>query len=155
MENKNNLKKFGIPILAVALVGTGAFVMTKNSEYIDGTYRVESDSYDNQGWKPFLEMTFKDGEIKDVVFDYTNQEDGRLKTSDDAYNNRMLSIIGVNPRIYTREYAVEIITKQSLEDFDGVSGATHSTAELKVMAEEIFKNALKGDTETKVIKVEV
>lgn len=100
-------------------------------------------------------MSFEDGEITEVVFDYVNSEDGRLKTEDAAYNNRMLSIIGVNPQIYTREFAVEIITKQSVEDFDGVSGATYSAEEVKIMAEEIFKNASKGDTETKVITVDV
>lgn len=100
-------------------------------------------------------MSFEDGEITEVVFDYISSEDGRLKTEDTAYNNLMLSIVGVNPQIYTREFAVEIITKQSVEDFDGVSGASHSAEEIKVMAEEVFKNALKGDTETKIITVDV
>ncbi|MGL9736353.1 MAG: hypothetical protein ACR5LF_14620 [Symbiopectobacterium sp.] len=59
----------------------------------DGTYRAEAVNFDYKGWKPFVEVTYKDGKIATVKgkiatvkFDYNSQKDGHLKTTDVEYN---------------------------------------------------------------------
>lgn len=138
---------------AVLVVGS-LFVYNGNKtpDYQDGVYRVECEDFDKQGWKAFMEVTFEDGLLVDANFDYINKDDtSLLKTADDAYNERMIKKIGTNPRIYTKEFAIELIVEQSPDDIDGVAGATHSTKELKVMSKILFDKAKTGDTKTEII----
>lgn len=152
---KINDKIIGLGVAAALVVG-GVFVYNnKTADYQDGVYRAESDSYDKSGWKVFMEMTFEDGMVTDVVFDYMNEDSSKPnKVSDDAYNDRMLKKIGVNPRIYSKEFAVELIVEQSPDDIDGVAGATSSTRELKVLSKILFDKAKTGDTSTTVVSIE-
>lgn len=140
----------------VAVLGCFTIASKLNTpKYKDGTYRLEGESFDNTGWKPFMEMTFKNGEVVDVVFDYTNIDNTKPnKTEDDFYNDIMLKKIGVNPRIYTKEFAIELLIEQSPDDIDGVSGATVSTSEVQIMSKRIFEKAKSGNTKTETIKLE-
>lgn len=140
----------------VAVLGCFTIVSKLNApKYKDGTYRLEGESFDNTGWKPFMEMTFKNGEVVDVVFDYTNVDSTKPnKTEDDFYNDVMLKKIGVNPRIYTKEFAIELLIEQSPDDIDGVSGASASTKEVQIMSKRIFEKAKTGNTKPETIKLE-
>lgn len=148
--------KLFVLIVGVA-VTLGCFIAVSKisgPKYKDGTYRLEGESFDSAGWKPFMEMTFKNGELVDVVFDYTNVDSTKPnKTEDDAYNDRMLKKIGVNPRIYSKEFAVELLIKQSPDDIDGVSGASASTKEVQIMSKRLFEKAESGDTTPETIKL--
>ena len=147
-------KVIAIGTAAALVVGGLVIYNNKGTEYQDGTYRVEADSFDKSGWKPFMEMTFKDGLVTDVVFDYMNEDSTKPnKVSDDAYNERMLKKIGVNPRIYSKEFAIELIIEQSPDDIDGVAGASASTKEVQIMSKVLFDKAKSGDTKTDVISI--
>lgn len=155
MKNTKN-KIYAVITGLIAVLGC-FIIVTKNSgpEYKDGIYKIEGESFDSTGWKPFMEMTFKDGQLTDVVFDYTNVDSTKPnKTEDDAYNDRMLKKIGVNPRIYTKEFAIELLIEQSPDDIDGVSGASASTKEVQVMSKRLFEKAKTGDTTPETIKLE-
>lgn len=140
----------------VAVLGCFTIFNKLNApKYKDGTYRLEGESFDNTGWKPFMEMTFENGEVVDVVFDYTNVDSTKpTKTEDDFYNDVMLKKIGVNPRIYTKEFAIELLIEQSPDDIDGVSGASASTKEVQIMSKRLFEKAKSGDTKPETIKLE-
>lgn len=57
-----------IPIVVASLFAVG--VHAADGAIKDGTYRAETVNFDDKGWKPFVEVTYKDGKIATVKFDY-------------------------------------------------------------------------------------
>lgn len=138
-----------INLLSIMLTGFFAVAAFAADGVIqDGTYRAETVNFDDHGWKPFLELTYQDGKIAAVKFDYTNEKDGRLKTSDQAYGKNMAAATGTSPEIYTVKLAQSLVAKQDIERVDGVTGATHSTEDFKILAGAAIENAKAGKTET-------
>lgn len=150
--NKNLITKLIMLVVTIGisgcLLGIGS---SKNADYVDGTYRAEGKTADKNGWRIFMEVEVKDGEVSGVTVDYINDITGILKTEDADYNLNMLRISDSNPILFTREFAVDIITKQGVDDLDTVSGATHTSQEVKILGEKIFENAKKGNTELIVV----
>ncbi|RLM25266.1 hypothetical protein BIY29_07055 [Brenneria alni] len=118
----------------------------------DGTYKAETINFDDHGWKPFLELTYKEGKITAVKFDYTSEKDGHLKTSDEEYGKKMAAVAGTSPDIYTVKLSQSLLEKQTIEGIDGVTGATHSTDDFKILASAAMENAKAGNTETAKIE---
>ncbi|MCT4586136.1 MAG: FMN-binding protein [Peptostreptococcaceae bacterium] len=144
----NNFKK-GILVGALSLMlltGCGA----KEVSYQDGTYKGEYKDFDKHGWKPFIEVTIKEGKIDDVKFDYKNEED-KLKSADEEYSATYKKVAGVTP---TESYAkmIEDIKEKQDSQIDTVSGATGSTNNFKTLAQEVLKNAQEGKTDLTVVE---
>lgn len=116
----------------------------------DGTYRLEEQDFDDNGWKVFLEMTVEDGKIVSSDFDYVNEE-GTLKTEDEEYQNMMAESSGVGPQEFTEQLTESLIATQNALEVDIVSGATGSSASFINYAQQLIQAAQKGDTETIVI----
>lgn len=150
MKINNRFKIVTGVAIAICIVGTVSYLKKHSKVYQDGTYRVEVSDFDKQGWKPYLEMTFEDNQVTNVVFDYVNDK-GESKVENEAYNKLMMSKVDTCPSIYSKEFAVEIMVEQDMSDFDGVSGATHSAKEVKVMGDLIFEKARTGNTSVDVI----
>ena len=150
LKPKNILIAFALVVL---VGGLGVHVIKRGSDYKDGIYKVQGSEFDAQGWKPFLEVTFDKGEVTEVNFDHINKDDGSLKSENDFYNTLMMSKVGMNPKIFVKEFAIELIIEQSPDEIDGVSGATHSADEFKVLAERIFDKAKTGDTKSETINL--
>ncbi|EHD21689.1 MULTISPECIES: FMN-binding protein [Brenneria] len=134
---------------------TGLFAVTAfaaDGIIKDGTYKAETINFDDHGWKPFVELTYKDGKIAGVKFDYTSEKDGHLKTSDKEYGKKMASVAKTSPEVYTVKLAQSLLEKQNIEDVDGVTGATHSTEDFKILAGAAIENAKAGNTETAKIE---
>lgn len=151
LSKKNIIKIIASVLVGASLIGWGASSKLAKSEYVDGVYTARAKNPDNQGWQARAIVTIENGEITEVSYDYTSEDSDVTKVNDDAYNARMLSIVGVNPKIYSREFAVEIITKQGLDDFDGVSGASSSTKRVQLLVGKILENAKKGNTELIIV----
>lgn len=114
-------------------------------DYADGTYYVEADKT-TWGWRPFTEITIKNGQISKIVFDRKNKK-GKLASEDASYNKSMKKKEGTNPE----EYSVVIPQNYSdagndLEKMDGLAGATDSVREFKIMMSFLLEKAAKGDT---------
>ncbi|MBG6245024.1 FMN-binding protein [Candidatus Symbiopectobacterium sp. 'North America'] len=139
-----------IPIVVASLFAVG--VHAADGAIKDGTYRAETVNFDDKGWKPFVEVTYKDGKIAAVKFDYNSQKDGHLKTTDVEYNKKMKAATGANPEEYTVKLAQGLVEKQNPENVDGVTGATHSSEDFVVLANAAIANAKAGKTD--VAKVE-
>ncbi|QTF08234.1 FMN-binding protein [Brenneria izadpanahii] len=138
-----------IKLLSVILTGVFAVaVFAADSVIKDGTYKAEAANFDDHGWKPFLELTYQDGKISAVKFDYTSEKDGHLKTSDEAYGKTMAAVTGTSPAIYTVKLPQSLIEKQDIANIDGVTGATHSTEDFKKLASAAIENAKAGNSET-------
>lgn len=146
--------KLSLALVGVIVLVSGAVLVSKsNSGYVDGKYVAEGSEYDKKGWKPTLEITIENEKIVDVVFDYVNKDTGGLKTEDEQYNKTMLSAADCSPTIFAKEFAVELIIKQNVDDFDGTSGATASTKDFVQMAEKLLLNAKSGKTDKEILDI--
>lgn len=139
-----------LPVILTAFFTVSVFAA--DSAIKDGTYKAEAIGFDEHGWKPFLELTYKDGKITDVKFDYTSESDGHLKTSDKEYIKKMHATTGTSPDIYTVKLPQALIEKQNVAEVDGVTGATHSTEDFKILAGAAIRNAKAGNQETAKIE---
>lgn len=153
----NKKRVLGLALSAVfalgILSGCGA-KENSGSALKDGSYKAEASDFDKNGWKPFVEITVKDGKISDTKFDYTNK-DGKLKTQDADYNKKMKeSKSGTNPETYAPKLAKDLVEKQDPSKVDAVTGATTSSKNFKELATKaIEEGAKKGAKET--IKVTI
>lgn len=121
--------------------------------YADGSYRVEADSVDSHGWKPFAVVEIKDHAIVAVNFDYVNEE-GKLKSQDADYQKNMEEATGTYPEKYEKELIAELQEKQVISLVDGVSGATTSTSNFKALVEVALDDMAEiGQTGTKKISI--
>jgi major membrane immunogen (membrane-anchored lipoprotein) len=124
------------------------------ASYQDGVYKVEADAFDERGWKPFIEVTIKDDQITNVVFDYKD-ESGNLKTADAEYKKNMEEKTGTYPEKYSKELAQQLLDKQDISQVDAVTGATSSSSNFITLAQYALDDmAEDGDTQPALIKVD-
>lgn len=122
--------------------------------YEDGTYKVEADAFDKNGWKPFVEVTVADDKITAVTFDYTN-ESGGLKTADAEYKANMEKQNGTYPEKYTTELEQQLIEKQIISQVDAISGATTSSKNFVALVEYALDDMAEvGETKPYILKLE-
>ncbi|MCG8709970.1 FMN-binding protein [Brenneria sp. 4F2] len=142
-----------IKLLSIILTGFFAVAaFAANNAIKDGTYKAETIKFDDHGWKPFLALTYQDGKITGIKFDYTSEQDGHLKTSDQAYGKSMAAATDTSPAIYTAQLSQSLLATQDIERVDGVTGATHSTEDFKILAAAAIEKAKKGDSATAKIE---
>ena len=103
---------------ALLLVGCG---------FKDGTYTAEFQSFDSLGYKDRLQITVEDGVITAAQFDGVNEQGG-LKSEDEAYAGRMRPLCGTDPAGIRQYYSDALTGLDDPKDLeaDGVSGATVS-----------------------------
>lgn len=152
MKKKSLLSLIAVATLAVTLFA-GCGKKEETAKIKDGTYKSEASDFDDKGWKPFVEVEYKDGKISSAKFDYTNKEDGHLKSTDQNYIKAMAAKSGTSPDKYTVELADALVEKQDVEKVDSVTGATHSADNFKALAKAAVENATAGKTD--LAKVEL
>lgn len=122
--------------------------------YDDGVYKVEGDAFDEYGWKPFLELTIKDDQITNVVYDAKN-EAGKLKTADAEYKKNMEAKTGTYPEKYSKELVQQLLDKQVISQVDTITGATQSSDKFTALVEYALDDMAEvGDTNPAIIKLE-
>lgn len=117
----------------------------EEATYKDGKYKASYDKLDTHGWKAFTEVEIKDGKIVTVDFDYLNEKDER-KSENEAYNKAMSKSCETSPEKFTPEIEKALVDAQDPEKADVVTGATHSTENMKTLAKAALESAKKGDT---------
>ena len=129
--------------LAALLAGCG---------FKDGTYSAEFESFDSLGYKDRLQITVSDGVITDAQFDGVNEQGG-LKSEDEAYAKRMRPLCGTDPA-GIRQYYSDVLTgldnPKDLEA-DGVSGATVSAQHFEALWQALQSPIKKGETAPVVV----
>jgi|LSQX01.3.fsa_nt_gb major membrane immunogen (membrane-anchored lipoprotein) len=108
------------------------------TELSDGVFEAEEEDFDDHGWKGIVSVTVENGEITEVDFDEVN-EDGDLKSEDTDYSEKMKEQKGVTPAEAYEEFESSLIEKQSIEQLDGVSGATASFDKFKGLVDKALK----------------
>lgn len=113
--------------------------------YKDGVYYVAADK-PTFGWKPFTQVTVKDGKISDIIFDRLNKK-GELASKNSGYNKGMKKSVGTNPSEYSVNMPKNFFeTNQNFDKMDGFAGATDSLREFKIMTKFLLEKAEKGET---------
>lgn len=123
---------------------------TAGTDMQDGTYALEEQNFDENGWKVFMEITVEDGKITDSNYNYTD-EDGQLKTDDQEYQDMMKDKAGVGPQEFVKQLNEGLIATQDAKLVDIVSGATHSSEIFTNYAQQLIQAAQNGHTETLMI----
>ncbi len=117
---------------------------------VDGTYYATYDHSDMRGWRAFVELTVSGGKITAAKGDYINAE-GKLKTEDTAYGERMSAKTKVTPAEAFEQLQAQVVEKQSAS-IDAVAGATNSSESYIHMVEGLIEKAKSGDTTELVLE---
>ncbi|MBC8546778.1 FMN-binding protein [Clostridiaceae bacterium NSJ-31] len=134
----------------LAMVFALALLTACGSSMKDGTYRAEYSSFDDHGWKDFVEVTVSSGKITAVDYDAVNEE-GTRKSEDAAYKESMEPVSGTYPEKFSSELEQQLVDKQEVKKVDTVAGATNSSDAFKVLATEALKNAKNGKTDAAIV----
>lgn len=134
------IKKLGI-FLAI-LTAIFMVACSGSDKMEDGTYKAQvDDAYvetEGRGWREFLEVTIKDGEITDVTFNAINAE-GKYKTDPGAYN------MVPSPSIWMP--VIEENVKNNVDGkIDALTGATSSSNNAQKLLDAIYKDGKAGQT---------
>ncbi len=135
-------------IISILIVLAALFSLTScdsNTKVSDGTYRAEYDSYDDSGYKDFVEITFKDGLVTEVTMDAVSEADGSLKSESDEYRESMETIAGTYPAKYYQDLINQYIGSGDSSGVLIVAGATStSNAIIKLLTS--LEAAMKAGT---------
>lgn len=119
----------------------------------DGEYRAECAEFDSLGYRDYLAVTVKDGEIIRAEYDAVS-EDGGLKSEDEAYAGEMRPICGVDPAEFSAalDAALTGRSAKSREPVDAVAGASYSSGRCAALLNALEQNMRKGIFETVVVE---
>ncbi len=134
----------------LALITAGLFTgcsTPKPEPLIDGTYSVMFDQPDSTDWKAFMTIEISGGTITEVNYDYegTGENEGKLKSEDEAYNEAMFATKGTKPTIYLEELEKSLLEHQDPDKVDTVSGATTSSKDFRTFVEAVLKASREGN----------
>lgn len=121
-------------------------------QWQDGYYTAIMEEYDF-GWKEFVTVCVMEHKIVSVEYNAKNPA-GFIKSWDIAYMRNMNPVMGIYPNRYTRNYAAELLEKQSADDIDMIAGASSSGSNFRRLAAAVLECAERGDTEIVIVPVE-
>lgn len=137
----------GLLILTFLLQGCGS-----KTGMQDGFYSAEMSGY-SHGWKEYVCIMVKGGKI---VYTEFNAKDpsGYIKAWDNTYMQNMKSVEGTYPNEYTRKYVAQLLEKQTPDEVETISGATHSGDNFLKLSAAVIEQAMKGDSAISIVTAE-
>ena len=114
------------------------------TELQDGYYTAQASEF-SHGWKEYITILVKGGEIISVEYNAENAS-GFIKSWDNAYMQTMLHTNGTYPNEYTRYYASQLLEGQGEQSIDAISGASSSHGTFQLLAQADLEQARKGDS---------
>lgn len=138
--------------LALALILSGCGTAAPQNAMQDGSYTAQMSDY-SVGWKEYLTITVKNGEIVTSEFNAENAS-GFIKSWDNAYMNNMKPVSGTYPNEYTRYYAAQLTGQTEAPEIETLSGATTSGENFQKLCIAVVEQAMKGDSSVAVVQSE-
>ena len=120
------MKKF----ISIILVLTAIFALSAcdaAADIKDGKYRAEFDSFDDYGYKDFVEITFLNGEVTEVTMDAVSETDGSMKSQSDEYRESMEGLSGTYPAKYYQDLINQYVESGDSSGVLVVAGATSTS----------------------------
>ncbi len=111
----------------------------------DGTFTLEEKN-ENNGYRAVFSIVVKDGKIVESKYDNINA-DGKSKVDDEEYQKMMKDKAGVGPVEFIPELNESLVSAQSADGVEVVTGATHSTASFKNYAQQLIQASQAGNTD--------
>ena len=115
----------------------------------DGYYTAQAQEF-SHGWKEFVTIMVKGGEIVSVEYNAENAS-GFIKSWDNAYMQTMLHSNGTYPNEYTRYYARQFQEDQNADSIDALTGATSAHSSFQLLSEAVLEQARQGDSSVRVV----
>ncbi len=119
------------------------------TELQDGYYTAQASEF-SHGWKEYITILVKGGEIISVEYNAENAS-GFIKSWDNAYMQTMLHSNGTYPNEYTRYYASQLLEGQGEGKIDAISGASTSHESFQKLAQAVLEQARKGDSSVVIV----
>ena len=141
------LTAFTVILFSAFLVGSGS-----QSEMKDGFYTAEMSEY-SHGWKEYLCIMVKNDRIVYAEFN-AKDPSGYIKAWDNTYMQNMKSVEGTYPNEYTRKYVAQLLEKQTPDEVETISGATHSGDNFLKLSAAVIEQAMKGDSAISIVTAE-
>lgn len=139
-------------VLIVVIVISVFVACTGDIKIADGTYRAEYSDYDEYGYKDFVEVTFKNGEVTEVVADGTSGKDGSLKSESEEFRDKMEGQAGTYPEKYYMDLINQYMANPSADEIEIVAGATETSKSFIVLLKALEKSIRVGNTETVIVE---
>jgi major membrane immunogen (membrane-anchored lipoprotein) len=139
-----------VVLSVLAAAALGFFPSGTRKTMRDGYYTAEMEDY-YHGWKEFLTIYVNNGKIVAAEYDAKNAS-GLIKSWDMDYMRRMNKTDGNYPNKYTRNYASELIARQTADAMDAMSGATESFHFFRALAGAVIIQAVTGDKKVAFVK---
>ena len=114
------------------------------TELQDGYYTAQASEF-SHGWKEYITILVKGGEIISVEYNAENAS-GFIKSWDNAYMQNMYHVNGTYPNEYTRYYAGQLLEDQGDDSIDLLTGATSSGNSFKKLSAAVLEQARQGDS---------
>ena len=91
-----------------------------------------------------------------IVYAEFNAKDpsGYIKAWDNTYMQNMKSVEGTYPNEYTRKYVAQLLEKQTPDEVETISGATHSGDNFLKLSAAVIEQAMKGDSAISIVTAE-
>ena len=115
----------------------------------DGYYTAQASQF-NFGWKEYITIMVKGGNIVSVEYNAENAS-GFIKSWDNAYMQNMLHSNGTYPNEYTRYYAGQLLEGQGEKEIDAIAGASSSHGSFQKLMAAVLEQARKGDSGIAVV----
>jgi len=113
------------------------------SELKDGYYTAQA-AQPSHGWQEFVTITVRSGKITSVEYNAKN-DSGFIKSWDNAYMRNMKPVTGTYPNEYTRNYAAQLLQKQTA-GVDAIAGASTSSKSFEKLSAAVIEQAKIGDS---------
>ncbi len=141
------LTAFTVLLFSAFLGGCGS-----QSGMKDGFYTAEMSEY-SHGWKEYLCIMVKNDRIVYAEFN-AKDPSGYIKAWDNTYMQNMKSVEGTYPNEYTRKYVAQLLEKQTPDEVETISGATHSGDNFLKLSAAVIEQAMKGDSAISIVTAE-
>ncbi len=117
----------------------------------DGYYTAKAAEFEH-GWKEYVTITVKAGEIVAVEYNAENPS-GFIKSWDNAYMKNMSGVTGTYPNEYTRNYAAQLVQLQNPDGLSAIAGASTSASSFQQLALAVIEQAKQGDSQTVIVNI--
>ena len=131
-------------VLTLSMAALSGCSFGAQSAMKDGYYTAEMSAFSAAG-RSMSPSASKGGSIASVEYNAVDPS-GYIKAWDMAYMRSMGGSTGMYPNRYTREYAKQLMEKQSADGIDTISGATVSGGYFRLLADAVIQMAMRGGT---------
>ena len=145
------VKRIGAVVVCLLMMLVAITGCSTDFVFKDGTYTAEFEAYDSNGYKEYLIITVENDVVSRIEYDAKN-EDGDLRSEDEAYRADMEAMEGTYPSQYVRDLINQYMEKHDIKKIDIVAGATYASKNFIALFMALEPNMSAGDETIVIVK---